>query len=184
MTFRELLNKFHQKDNFFIIILLAIPPATPLSFIPGFSALFGFMIAVISLQLLASRKKIWLPSKLSEKKVPPQINEGILKLIPYIEFLEKYIKNRAKFLTSRFIRPLFVVFIFILSLLLMLPIPYVDFFSSSAIIMISMGIIQKDGLLIIVAFILSLIYLLILFYLLRAALFLIYKAYNYLKSLF
>ncbi|QMT59809.1 exopolysaccharide biosynthesis protein [Legionella sp. PC997] len=184
ISFRQLLNKFHQKDNFFIIILLAIPPATPLSFIPGFSALFGFMIAVISLQLLASRKKIWLPSKLSEKKVPPQINEGILKIIPCIEFLEKYIKNRAKFLTSPFIRPFFVIFIFILSLLLMLPIPYVDFFSSSAIIMISMGIIQKDGLLIIVAFILSLIYLLILFYLLRAALFLIYKAYNYIKSLF
>ncbi|WP_454783551.1 exopolysaccharide biosynthesis protein [Legionella sp. WA2022007384] len=184
ITFEQLLDKFNQKDNFFLIILLAIPPATPLSFIPGFSALFGLMIALISVQLLAGRKKIWLPSKLKERKVPSNINEGILKIIPYIQFLERYIKKRATFLSSPIIRYFLVIFIFILSFLLMLPAPYVDFISSSAIIMISMGIVERDGFLILMTFILSLIYLLILFYLLRAALLLTYKAYIFIKSLF
>lgn len=80
ITFNQLLNKLDKKDNFFLIILLAILPATPLSFIPGFSALFGLSIAFITGPLLMGRNKIWFPSKLKNKKIPNTINDGILKI--------------------------------------------------------------------------------------------------------
>lgn len=153
-----MLNKFHKKDNFFLIILLAIPPLTPLSFIPGFSVLFGSSIALICCQLLMGRKKIWLPSILKNKKIPHDINQGLLKIIPYVEFLEKYIKKRAKFLSSSIMRYFFILVILILSILLMLPIPYVDLISASAITAIAIGIIKRDGLLMISTLLLIIIY--------------------------
>lgn len=75
ITFDQLLHDFHKKDNFFLIILLAIPPATPLSFIPGFSALFGACIALICIQLFLGRTKMWFPAKLKNQKVPNNIKK-------------------------------------------------------------------------------------------------------------
>lgn len=184
ITFDQLLHDFHKKDNFFLIILLAIPPATPLSFIPGFSALFGACIALICIQLFLGRTKMWFPAKLKNQKVPNNIKKGILKIIPYVTHLEKYIKKRGQWVSSYYMKYLFIIFILVLSILLMLPIPYVDLVSSSSIIILSMGIIKRDALLILGALLLIIIYLCFLYYILRTALFLTFKAYNFIKSLF
>ncbi|KTC90163.1 exopolysaccharide biosynthesis protein [Fluoribacter dumoffii] len=183
ITFNELLHQFHAKDNFFLIILLAVPPATPLSFIPGFSALFGACIALICIQLLMGRGKIWFPQKLKMKKIPHNINKGLLKLLPYVEYLEKYIKKRSLWVGSHFLKYVFILIILILSILLMLPVPYIDLVSSSTIMIISIGIIKKDGLLMLGALLLVLIYLILLFYILRTVFILSFSAYNFIKSL-
>ncbi|WP_277872257.1 exopolysaccharide biosynthesis protein [Legionella sainthelensi] len=56
-----------QKDNLFLIILLAFLAITPISFIPGVTVLFGFSIALISAQILMGRNQLWLPMKLKKK---------------------------------------------------------------------------------------------------------------------
>lgn len=183
ITLNHLLNKFQQKDNFFLIILLAFLAITPLSFIPGVTALFGFSIALISAQILMGRNKLWLPIKLKKKQISRDFNEGILKIIPYVVLLEKYIKKRALFFSSKWIKYFFVGFIFILSILLVIPIPYLDFITSFAIILISIGLIEKDGFLLIMAAFLIIIYIFILFYALNSSIFIIYKGFQWLKSL-
>lgn len=179
-TLGKILNKLHEKDHFFLIILLAIPPATPLAFIPGFSLIFGISIALITLQLLVRHNKIWLPQKLKNKKIPDDINKGIIKVIPYVQFLEKYIERRWVFLSSSPIKYFFIVFIFFLSIFLMLPIPYVDFIFSFAIIAVATGLIERDGLLLIGALFFIVIYTLILFFILNSAILLGYKLYKFL----
>ncbi|KTC83479.1 exopolysaccharide biosynthesis protein [Legionella cincinnatiensis] len=183
ITFNHLLNKFQQKDNLFLIILLAFFAITPISFIPGVTVLFGFSIALISAQILIGHNKIWLPMKLKNKQIPDDFNEGILKIVPYVVFLEKYIKKRALFFSSKWIKYLFIGFIFILSILLMIPIPYLDFITSFAIILISIGLIEKDGFLLIMAAFLIIIYVFILFYALNSSIIIIYKGFHWIKSL-
>lgn len=75
-----------------MIILLAFLAITPISFIPGVTVLFGFSIALISAQILMGRNQLWLPMKL-KKQISGDFNEGILKIIPYVVLLEKYIKR-------------------------------------------------------------------------------------------
>ncbi|MCE0723242.1 exopolysaccharide biosynthesis protein [Legionella resiliens] len=179
-TLGKTLNKFQEKDHFFLIILLAIPPATPLAFIPGFSLIFGISIALITLQLLVRHNKLWLPQKLKNKKIPDDINEGIIKVIPYVQFLEKYIKRRWIFLSSNPIKYFFIAFLFLLSIFLILPIPYVHLVFSFAIIAIATGLIERDGFLLISALFFIIIYTLILFFILNSAILLGYKLYKFL----
>ncbi|KTD53794.1 proton transporter [Legionella santicrucis] len=183
ITLNHLLNKFQQKDNLFLIILLAFLAITPISFIPGVTILFGFSIALISAQILMGRNKMWLPMKLKNRQIPHDFNEGILKIVPYVVFLEKYIKKRALLFSSKWIKYFFVGFIFILSFLLMIPIPYLDFITSFAIILISIGLIEKDGIFLIMAAFLIIIYIFILFYALNSSIIIIYKGFHWIKSL-
>lgn len=117
------------------------------------------------------------------KKIPHNINKGLLKLLPYVEYLEKYIKKRSLWVGSHFLKYVFILIILILSILLMLPVPYIDLVSSSTIMIISIGIIKKDGLLMLGALLLVLIYLILLFYIFRTVFILSFSAYNFIKSL-
>ncbi len=180
ITLNHLLNKLQQKDNLFLIILLALLAITPISFIPGMTALFGLSIVFITGQILIGRNKIWLPTKIKNKQIPHNISEGILKIMPYVKFIEKYIKKRAVFFSSRSIKYFFISFIFILSILLIIPIPYLNFITSFAIILISIGLIEKDGFLLITAVFFIIIYIFILFYILNTSINVIY---NFIQSI-
>lgn len=183
LTLNDLVNKFQQEDNLFLIILLALLVVTPISFIPGVTGLLGLSIMLIIAQIAMGRSKIWLPRKFKKIKISHDFNEKLLKIIPYVKFSEKYIKKRIVWFSSKFIKFLFICCIFILSMVLMIPIPYLDFITSFAIILISIGLIEKDGLLLIATVFFIIIYILILFYILDAGVALIYKGYNFIKAI-
>ncbi|ARB91501.1 hypothetical protein A6J40_04570 [Legionella longbeachae] len=166
-----------------MIILLAFLAITPISFIPEVTVLFGFSIALISAQICMGHNKMWLPMKLKKKQIPGDFNEGILKIIPYVKHLEKYIKKRALFFSSKWIKYFFVGFIFILSILLMIPIPYQDFITSFAIILISIGLIKKNSFLLILAAFLILIYIVTLFYALNSSVYILHKGFDWIKAI-
>ena len=168
LTIKQMIDKFNEKDYLFLIILFALPPATPLAFIPGFSFLFGLSIALISIHLLLGRKKPWLPKKLFKKKIASQkINQAIDRASPYIEKLENFVQLRFVFLSSKRIKYFFIALILALSFFLMTPIPYVDFISSVLIILISIGLIERDGLLLLVVSCIASLFLFAIFFFLK-----------------
>lgn len=159
LTYGELINALGEQAFGLITILFALPSALPISVIPGFSFIFGLPIVFIAVHLIIGRRSLWLPKKLANYRVNLKKLDAVAKkTLPTIMVIERYLKPRLLFLSSSIMERVLGVVLLILSLLLLLPIPFSNFFFASLIICFGLGLVEKDGLLMLIGYIGSFIY--------------------------
>lgn len=142
-----------------LVIFFSLPSLIPLAVIPGFSFIFSLPIALFALEVFLGRKSLWLPKSLAEKTVSQtKISHMIEKAIPYLIKLERLAKPRGTFMTSLPFDRINALVILCLALFLMLPIPFSNFIFGSLLILFSLGIMEKDGLLLTLAYLLTFLY--------------------------
>ncbi len=137
------------------MLLLALPFITPIP-LPGLSVPFGVAIALIALRLSLGQKP-WLPMKLQRKELPPGfINKVFTFAETILRFFEKFLRPRLTFLSDT---PLLVqlhavlMLLAALALLLPLPIPFTNSFPAWAILLVAAGLLERDGLFILAAYV-------------------------------
>jgi hypothetical protein len=137
-----------------LLIFLALPFVTPIP-LPGLSTPFGLAIAIIALRLSLGQEP-WLPRKLHEKNIPPGLFGKVFTVAArIIRFLERFIKPRwtLLFSSSLIIRlHAFIMFIAAAVLLLPLPIPFTNTFPAWVIIFVASGLLERDGLAVILGY--------------------------------
>ncbi len=139
-----------------LLILFVLPFCQPIQ-IPGLSTIFGIILFFIGLRIAFGHRS-WIPKMLLEKKVPFHILEKISKIAIKIT-------NKLRFLTST--RLVYLVqnpalhiahglSIAVLSFLLALPlpIPLTNLFAAYPILAFGLALLEDDGVMIIVAYIL------------------------------
>lgn len=140
------------------IIICALPNVIPLA-IPVLSTITGFLIIMLTLQVIFRNKDLWLPSfierrKISAKRIVKVINYSL----PIMKFIERFSMPRYPFLLDVFER-LVSIMMLILAVVLFLPIPFVNFLMAFLICIIAVSLIERDGLLLISGFILAALFL-------------------------
>lgn len=159
LTFQSILQMFGDRTFGVAFLFFALPGALPLSIIPGVSVLFGVPIMIFAIQMVLAGKTLWLPNKVANQVVS---HDKVAKIIyaakPYLIKVEKLLKPRLAVMTSRPMEILNGLIIFCLALLLMVPIPFSNFIFASLIIIFSLGIIEKDGVFIIIGYVAFLTY--------------------------
>lgn len=159
LSLKEFLDKIGDKGKYILIIILTAPFIIPVS-IPGSSTPFGLLIILIELSNLINRE-LYLPNKVAKYQLS---YSNILKIFETLEkvmgYVEKIVKPRLTIVTTNivFLR-LKSVFIMLLSFLLLLPlpIPFTDFVPAVGILMLSISTLEKDGLLMIAGYLMTLI---------------------------
>ncbi len=159
LSLKEFLDKIGDKGKYILIIILTAPFIIPVS-IPGSSTPFGLLIILIELSNLINRE-LYLPNKVAQYQLS---YSNILKIFETLEkvmgYVEKIVKPRLTIVTTNivFLR-LKSVFIMLLSFLLLLPlpIPFTDFVPAVGILMLSISTLEKDGLLMIAGYLMTLI---------------------------
>jgi hypothetical protein len=163
----EILEILSGRGRLFILILLSIPFCQPLQ-IPGLSTPFGLIVSFIGFRIAFS-KHIWLPKRMLLKTIPSpilqKISQNCLKLMTRIARL---IHPRFKWLcnhrTMRVSNGLLIFFLGIF-LALPLPIPLTNLAAGWAILLLSIGLLENDGVFISAAYLIS-IFILVFFILL------------------
>lgn len=145
------------------IVLFSLPSALPFSMIPGFSFLFSLPISFLAFQLMIGREALWLPEKLAHKRIKTKnlykvINQSKRWLIR----LEKLLKPRIHVMSSSWMRHVNGFMLLALGLLLSSPIPLSNAIFAALIVLFGLGITVNDGLFLIVAYLLTAIYLIVL----------------------
>lgn len=142
-----------------LLILFSLPFCFPIS-IPGLSTPFGLLLAFLGLRL-AFGKKPWWPRWILAKEVSHDTLESIFKKLKgALSRLEKILHPRLLMLVKH---PLahraHGLLIFALSLLLSLPlpIPLSNTFSALPILCLGLGLLEDDGVFVIIAYAFSLI---------------------------
>lgn len=141
------------------LLFFALPSALPISAIPGIAFLFSIPIAFFSLELIFGRQTFWVPSFIGNKIIPnATVNKIVDSSIPYLQKIERFLKPRLDFMLTKTIDRLTGFLILIMSILLMLPIPFSNMIIAGILIIFSLGFITKDGLFIILGYIFSILY--------------------------
>ena len=157
VTYRTICNNLAGKGYPILLILLSLPFSTPIT-IPGFSTAFGIAIGFIGLRM-AFGYHLWWPDWILNKEVSYSNLEKIVNAtISLVNRLQKFLHPRLDyFSTSPILRRVNGLLIFLLSIFLALPLPlpFSNMIPALPILIISLGILENDGLFIIIGYVLS-----------------------------
>jgi len=127
------------------MMVFSIPEVLPIP-IPGISAVVVVPTAIISAQMAMGKKEIVLPKWLLKRSVPRKALAGAIRsILPILERLEKGVKPRWKWMTSRAAKRFLGAFILFLAGLIALPIPGTNMPLAIAIFVIALGLVERDG---------------------------------------
>lgn len=151
ITLRDLMTMIGEQGLLLLCALLSLPFLFPVS-IPGVSTVFGAGIVLIAIAITINRLP-WLPNfvanrQLETEKLVPVLNRGI----NFLRRLDRYLKPRLPYLTSGLVtNRLNGLALTFAGVLLMMPLSFIPFSNTLpgvAILLLSTGISQRDGLLV------------------------------------
>jgi hypothetical protein len=129
------------------ILLFAIPVLLPMP--AGLSHIMGAPLIFIASQLMLGREFLWLPAFLSERRIPlSKIRPGLLRIAGMLNWAENYLLARHPLFCTRWANRLTGAACLVLSLILLIPIPFSSLIPAFALTVFSLGLIYRDGVMI------------------------------------
>ncbi|MFU7502536.1 MAG: exopolysaccharide biosynthesis protein [Candidatus Tisiphia sp.] len=160
----ELLVDFHENGLLLTILFFAIPVAIPLPYPPGFTTIVGIPLMILSMQMLLGFRQVSLPSKINNYQISNDILINISdKVVPKIKFVEKYIRPRFSFAASIYCEQFIGLISLICSIAISIPLPLTNAIPALGITIMALGLLNRDGLTIVLGFITSIVGLIIAF---------------------
>lgn len=144
ITIEDIVLILRERGFGLLMVVLALPMAIPSP--PGLSTVFGIPLAILSLQLMAGWTHPLLPRRLLRLSVRhAQLVAFLHKARPHVERVERRLKPRYLPLTRR--RALHVVGAngFLQAFLLILPIPMGNPPAAWSIVLMALGVLERDG---------------------------------------
>jgi hypothetical protein len=184
LTLNRLLNQTGGRGLFIVVILLSLPFITPIP-LPGVSTVLGLVIGVLAVRLAVGLPPR-LPKTLGDRSLDAGASRKVLSAsVKILSFIEKLARpRRSAWLGWRAVRFTNAGLIALMAFLLMLPFPPFPPFTNAlpaySIILLAASMMEEDGVLIWVGYIVSVgtvIYLLMILHVIEATL---RHAYDYL----
>jgi hypothetical protein len=138
VTLREVMAVLHGRGYVLLVMLLALPFATPIP-LPGLSTPFGLVIALIGLRLALGQKP-WLPARLLDTALSPRLFKKVFaaaqKILRAFEYL---LKPRLLWLTgSDGLLQIHAIPIFFAAVML-------NILPAFSVLLFSAGLLERDG---------------------------------------
>ncbi|MDP1579230.1 MAG: exopolysaccharide biosynthesis protein [Candidatus Didemnitutus sp.] len=147
VTLREVIYVMRGRAYLLLVVLLTLPFLTPIP-LPGLSTPFGLAIAAIALRLALGQRP-WLPARWQRLALPKGFLHRVLTVARWIiRLLEKLLRPRWAWLTETpALKQLHACTMLLaaLVLLLPLPIPFTNSFPAWAILLLAGGLLERDG---------------------------------------
>ncbi len=149
----ELSERLGDRGLGIILLLLALPNTIPLP-IPGISTITGIPLIFFAAQLCFGSQKLWLPECIGGRKVNmASLQPFFQRALPFMLFLERFIKPRLDSITTIRFERIAGGFILLLACLIALPIPLGNLPLGIAITILALAITERDGVLMIIGWI-------------------------------
>jgi hypothetical protein len=114
---------------------------------PGISVMFGVPLMLISAQLIFGRKALWLPARIASRSIScDQLNVYIERAMPVLLKLERLVRPRLVHLTNGLALRGMGAMCLVLAVIIALPVPLGHLVPGIAIMVMALGLIERDGL--------------------------------------
>jgi hypothetical protein len=150
VTFREILFGLQHRAYGFALLIFALPCCLPMP--PGIPTICGIALVIIALNLIAARRRPWLPAAIADKSVSrADLRRIAERAAPHLERLEKVCKPRFAIVTDTVGKVLIGIVILVLGTIMILPIPFLGNMPPGfAASVIAIGMTERDGLVVLV----------------------------------
>lgn len=146
ISIAEIVAIFREGGFALLLIVFAGPLALPLPAL-GIAQVLAVPILLLSAQLAVGRHSLWLPKKIARKTISTKrLNNVLDKVIPILRNIELLLKPRLRFVTSGFGQRIIGVMCFVCAISVALPFPFSNTVPSMGIVLMSLGLLERDGL--------------------------------------
>ena len=141
-----------------LMILFGFPMAIPLPYPPGFTTILGLPLLIFSIQMLKGMNKPKLPAKIAAKSITTNhLKFAVEKSKRFFIWIEKLLRPRIFIMSSIHGERIIGFVSLICSIAIVLPIWFGNAIPSAAIMIMALGLLNKDGLVIIIGIITGII---------------------------
>lgn len=158
-TLEEFTNIFEEDIIILLIFLVTFPTSIPAPpYAGGFGTVpSGFITFLLAINLLINKKHLYLPDFIKRKKINTYFLKKNKWVVDKMHAISKYIKKRYTFVFQE-IGTKFIAILFLANaILMMIPVFFTNLFPSLSCTVLSFLYLFKDGLLFLIAYILSVI---------------------------
>src|SRR5215471_9582813 len=150
VTFGEILANLRQRAFGFAMLIFSLPCALPMP--PGIPTVCGAALAIIALNLIVLRRKLWLPRAITDKSIArTDLRRVVDRMLPLLERLERICRPRFQTFAAPPARVLVGVVVLVLGVIMILPIPFIGNIPPAvAAAVIAIGITERDGVVVLV----------------------------------
>ena len=132
-----------------VLVLFALPNCVPAP--PGLGSIVGLPLMLFGIQLVLGRRTPWLPRFIGRRRFRRQtVLTMIERGLPYIQRLERVCRPRLTALADRRVERIHGAVITILAAAILIPLPLTNFIPAIGIGVIALGLLEEDGLAILV----------------------------------
>lgn len=141
----EMIHAFGARGYGILMILFSLPNLLPI-YIPGWSPIFGFPLAIVCLQLALGLPEPKLPRVLTDRSMRREDFALIVeKSSPWIRRIERYVRPRPSILTGWKAERLVGAYGVFLACLVIVPLPFTNGPPSLAVAIMAMGLLEEDS---------------------------------------
>lgn len=143
-----ILHQLHERAFGLFLLVLALPCCIP--FLYGVPQVVALPLMFVSAQILIGRNTPWLPARLAARTVSAEALTNLAaRAGPWLRRIELFSRPRLGLLTrapaDRFVGLCLVLF----SASILVPLPATNTVPGFAVVLVSMGLLQRDGILVI-----------------------------------
>ena len=157
VNLERILKILSGKGRFLLVLILSLPFCLPIQ-VPGLSTPFGLLISLLGVRIVIDRH-VWIPNRILQKKISSSFLKNVSKKgLWVVKKLKKFVHPRyLKMCHGPFAHYFNGILIIILGLILALPlpIPFSNVLSAVSIFLICFGILEDDGLFVIIGYVTS-----------------------------
>lgn len=144
ITVGDLLRAMEGRAIAALLLVFAFPNILPTP--PGLAGILGLPLIYLSSQLMLGRLP-WLPPFISNRSITRELFINLVtRAIPWLARAERMLKQRLWLLASPPAQRFLGAVCLMLSLVLVLPIPFGNMLPSIAICVLALGLLERDGL--------------------------------------
>ncbi len=144
----EIKSAMHERGFGVLFIIFSLPLLIPIPVPTGLGTAMSLPIFFFAYQLTVNVDSPWLPKWILRKELSiSMFRKVVSKALPILRFVEKLLKERLPGISNSRRYEIFTgIFILLLNIPIMLPFPLSNTLPAAAIIVIAFGMIEKDGL--------------------------------------
>ncbi len=137
-------------DRMFGVLLVVI---SALSFVPVVSILSGLLITTVGIQLAIGRKNTYIPRAILDYELDPMSSKRSLENVAARAlWLERFVRPRWAFTEAPIVDRFIGILISVLGIVIAIPIPLTNVGPALIVVALAMGLLERDGVLQVAAF--------------------------------
>lgn len=149
ITFGDIMIALHERGFAFLMAIFVLPNCVPVPIPPGGSTILSIPVLFLAIQMAFGKQAPWLPHWLKDKSIKRATLALVIeKIAPRMKRIERILKRRLFPRDPDVMEKLVGTFAVLFGISIAIPLPMTNFVPGMGILIMSLGLMSRDGLVI------------------------------------